>query len=62
MDKMVNSGINLRKCIAMGMAEGQTGEGYEGMGSKRGHDMRPNMKDDLGKEEKGIGSGKSDRY
>ena len=62
MDKLVDSGINLHKCIAMGMAEGKTGDGYDGTGSRRGAGARPNVKDDLGKEEKGIGSRESSRY
>ena len=63
MDKMVDSGINLHKCIAMGMAEGKTGLGYENMPTAP-KGATPMVKEDMGMPEKkpGMGTMKSDKY
>ena len=60
MQKLVDSGIPLHKALAMGMDEGVTGHGYENMMGTKG--KMPMVKDDMGKEEKGIGSKESSKY
>ncbi|MDO8533522.1 MAG: hypothetical protein Q7S17_02110 [Xanthobacteraceae bacterium] len=62
MDKIVESGIPLHKCIAMGMAEGKTGEGYENMPAAPKGAM-PMAKEDMGMRERKPGmAGMSDKY
>lgn len=62
MEKLVDSGINLHKCLAMGMAEGKTGEGYENM-PKAPKGAMPMAKEDMGMAERKPGmAGKSDKY
>ncbi len=62
MDNLVNTGICLHKAIAMGMAEGKTGPGYENMPKARKGAM-PMAKEDMGAAEHKPGmTGKSDKY
>ena len=59
MENMVDSGVNLHKCIAQGMAEGATGPGYENM--PKG--AMPMAKEDMGMAARKPGmAGKSDKY
>lgn len=62
MDRIVDSGINLHKCVAMGMAEGKTEPGYENM-PKMSKGAMPMAKEDMGMAERKPGmAGKSDKY
>ena len=60
MEKMVESGVNLHKCLAMGHAEGATGPGYENM-PKALKGAMPMAKEDMGERKPGM-AGKSDKY
>ncbi len=73
LDKIVTSGVNLRKGIAMGMAEGGSGQSGQDDGSydrskaPKGEN-NPNVKDDMGMPETMPGMGsmmsgmKPDKY
>lgn len=63
MDVLVKTGINLHKAIAMGLAHGKTGPGYENMLEMPGNTGAAKVREDLGQRERKPGmTGGSDRY